>query len=133
MEVKTKIVLIEDDPLLMRAYHDALTAEGYAVEIFFNADDALQALIEMPEKPALILSDIMMPHMNGLQLLEKTREYEDLKKIPFFIITSLTQKEHAEKAQSLGAAAYVAKDQHTIKELLEKVSQVVKGGASRPE
>ena len=127
----TKIVIVEDDPLLMRAYHDALVAKGYAVGIFFNADDAYNAIVEMPQKPAVILSDVMMPKMNGLQFLEKIRQSPELKSIPFIVMTSLTQKEHAEKAVSLGASAYLIKDQQTIKELVEKIEEFAKGSPEK--
>ena len=125
-----KIVIAEDDPLLMRAYHDALVAKGYAVVIFFNADDAYKAIVEMPQKPAVILSDVMMPKMNGLQFLEKVRQSPELKSIPFVVMTSLTQKEHAEKALSLGANAYLLKGEDTLKVLVAKVEEIIRPQAS---
>ena len=120
-----KIVIVEDDPLLMRAYHEAIAAKGFTIEMFFNADDAYRAVSEMPKKPALILSDIMMPKMNGLQFLEKIHDSVELKKIPFVVITSLTQKEHAEKALALGAVAYLVKEQCTMKDLVAKIEEHV--------
>ncbi len=118
-----KIVIVEDDPLLMRAYHDAVSASGFTVEMFFNADDAYRALLQMSQKPALILSDIMMPRMNGLQFLEKVRNSAELKHIPFIVNTSLKQQEHEEKALSLGASAYLVKEECTMKELVEKIAE----------
>lgn len=118
-----KVVIVEDDPLLVRAYHEALTAKGFEVETFFNAEDAYSAIREMRQKPGMILTDIMMPKMNGLQFLEKLQESPVLRKIPVIVMTSLSQVEHAEKARSLGAVAYLVKDQHTMKEMVEKVEE----------
>ena len=121
-----KVVLAEDDPLLVRAYHEALTAKGFDVDTFFNAQDAYSAASEMSEKPDVIITDIMMPQMNGLQFLEKLKQTPALEKIPVIVMTSLSQVEHAEKARALGAATYFVKDQHSIKELVEKVEELAK-------
>ncbi len=120
-----KIVIAEDDPLLSRVYQDALTKAGYAVELFYNGEDALHALQNMPVKPNIILSDVMMPKMSGLELLEKLRASEELKIIPFVLITNLAQKEYAEKGLGLGAIAYLVKGQYTLKELAEKIHEFV--------
>jgi CheY-like chemotaxis protein len=118
-----KIVIVEDDPLLMRAYHDALVAEGYTVESFFNADEAYAAVQAAAEKPALILSDIMMPKTNGLQFLEMIRASE-MKDVPFILITSLAQQEHQNKAHALGVSAYLVKEEITIKDLIQKIKEL---------
>ena len=120
-----KIVIAEDDPLLMRVYQEALTKAGYIVDIFFNGEDAYRAINEMKEKPTLIMSDVMMPKMNGLELLGKLRESAELKKIPFVLITNLAQEKFANEGLANGAIAYLVKGQYTMKELVEKVKEFV--------
>ena len=130
-----KIVIAEDDPLLMRVYEEALTRGGYKVETFFNGEDAYRAISEAQEKPALIISDVMMPKMSGLQLLEKLRASEELKKIPLVLITNLAQKEYAEKGLANGAIAYLVKGQYTLKELMEKINEfiTIRTGSAMPQ
>ena len=122
---KVKMVIVEDDPLLMRVYQEAFSKRGYEVETFFNGEDAYEALDKMEEKPTMILSDIMMPRMNGLELLGKLRESPELKKIPFILSTNLAQKEFAEKGLAMGAITYLVKGQYTIKELVDKIDELI--------
>jgi CheY-like chemotaxis protein len=124
-EGNIKIVIAEDDPLMTRVYQEALMKAGYVVETFFNGQDALHALQDMKVKPNLIMSDVMMPKMSGLELLEKLRASEELKTIPFVLITNLAQKEYAEKGLALGAIAYLVKGQYTLKELAEKIHEFI--------
>lgn len=126
MEKKTpKIVIAEDDPLLTRVYQEALQSKGYTVECFFNGEEALSAIKEMEEKPTLILSDMMMPKMNGLELLQKLREIPELKKIPLILITNLAQEKYATQGLSLGAIAYLIKGEYTMKELVDKIEEFI--------
>ena len=120
-----KIVIVEDDPLLIRVYQEALTKKGYNVETFFNGQDAYNALRDMKERPTLIMSDMMMPKMSGLELLTKLRESDELKKIPFVLITNLAQMSYAEKGISQGAIAYLVKGQYTMKELVDKIEEFI--------
>lgn len=122
---KIKVVLVEDDPLIMRVYQEALQDRGYEVEVFFNGSDAYAALEKMEKKPLLIISDIMMPQMNGIELLEKLRAIPELKPIPVVFITNLAQMDLAKKGLSLGAIAYLVKGQYTLKELVTKIEEYI--------
>ncbi len=118
---RIKIVVAEDDPLVMRGYQEAFEKAGFEVHAYFNGEDALKALGEMSEKPSIIMSDMMMPKMNGLELLENVRSNPELTAIPFMLVTSLGQEELATKGLGLGAVAYLIKGKDTLKELVEKV------------
>lgn len=121
-----KIVIVEDDPLLMRVYQEAFSRKGYVVEVFFNGEDAYEALAKMPEKPVIIVSDVMMPRMNGLELLAKLKESPELKKIPVVLSTNLAQMKYAEKGLELGAITYLVKGQYTMKELVDKIEELIR-------
>lgn len=119
------IAIAEDDPLLMRLYQEAFGDRGYTVVPFFNGEDAFDGLNKMTEKPTIILSDVMMPKMNGLELLEKLHNSPELKTIPFVLSTNLDQMQYADKGLSLGAIAYLVKGQYTMKEIIDKIEEFV--------
>lgn len=122
---QVKIVIAEDDPLLMRLYQQAFELRGYTVEIFFNGEEAYDALLKMPEKPAIVLSDVMMPKMDGLALLQKMKETDALKMIPFVLSTNLADTKYAEKGLALGALAYIVKGEYTPKAFVHKIEELI--------
>jgi len=127
------IVIVEDDPLLMRLYQEAFGDRGYTVVPFFNGEEAYDGLNKMTEKPVLILSDVMMPKMNGLDLLEKLRGSAELKTIPFVLSTNLDQMQYADRGLSLGAIAYLVKGQYTMKEIIDKIEEFIVARRREPE
>ena len=126
----TKILVAEDDPLMVDLYSKALRLYGYNVEMAFNGEDALQKLLAMAEKPTLILSDIMMPKMNGLELLKRLKAEPTLKNIPVVMLTNLAGEQDAQQALLLGAVTYLVKSQYEPKEVVEKLKEIV-GGYTR--
>jgi len=122
---KVKIIIIEDDPLLVRVYQEAFLKRGYEVETFFSGEDAYEALVKMAEKPTVIVSDIMMPGMDGLEFLKKLKESPELKKIPVILSTNLAQVKYAEKGLGMGAIAYLVKGQYTMRELVDKIEDFI--------
>ena len=76
----------------------------------------------MEKKPSVIISDVTMPKMNGLEMLEKIRATPELKDIPVMLITNLPPEQYAAKGLGLGAVAYLAKGKYTMRELVDKVN-----------
>lgn len=122
-----KILLVEDDPLLVDLYSTAFKKFGYEVETSFNGEEGLKKLLETKKKPTIILSDVMMPKMHGLELLAKIKESPDLKKIPVILLTNLGKEEDIKKGLELGAVTYLIKSEYTPKEIVEKVKEVMAG------
>lgn len=120
-----KILIVEDDPLLVGLYEKAFELAGYEVETAFNGKDGLGKLESTDKKPAIILSDVMMPEMNGLELLEKIKASPALKDIPVVMLTNLAGDKDAERALSLGAVTYLVKSQYQPKEVVAKVKELV--------
>jgi len=116
-----KILLIEDDLSLQKAFVDFLKKENYQV---LTANDGLKGLeIAKEEKPNVILLDLILPKMKGLSVLEKIKEDELTKDIPVIILTNLEDPEGIEKAIEKGATAYLIKKDYSLKELLEKIKE----------
>jgi CheY-like chemotaxis protein len=118
-EKKPTIMIVEDDSFVMDIYKTKLSQEGFSVVEAENGTEALKKL--KTTKPDLMLLDIIMPYMDGLEVLKKMKENEDTKNIPVILLTNLSQKEEVDKGMSLGAKDYLIKSHFTPSEVLEKI------------
>lgn len=123
-----KILLIEDEPTIIDIYKTALEAEDFEVEFFKLGKAAFQKLKESKEKdyPDLILLDLVLPDMNGIEVLEKMRKENGLKDIPVFILTNYTSRELKKQGHDLEAEQYITKADFTPKQIVEKVKERLK-------
>lgn len=120
-----KILIIEDDPLMQRMYQKAFAFDGYEV---FVAGDGVEGLEKVrSEKPTLILLDVMMPKMNGLDTLSKIKADPDLKATPVIMLTNLAGSADAEKALSMGAVKYIIKSEQEPKQVVAMVKEILAG------
>ncbi len=126
------IFLIEDDPLMVRMYEKAFKLSGYEVEMAFDGEEALAKLEAAKSKPTLILLDIMMPKLNGLEVLRRLKQDANLKNIPVIMLTNLAGEADAEKALGLGAVLYLVKSQYEPRQIVDKVKEII-GGYARKE
>ncbi|MBI2591573.1 MAG: response regulator [Candidatus Brennerbacteria bacterium] len=125
-----KILIVDDDPLLVRLYEKAFRLAKYETETAFNGEEALNKLKSMPSKPTLILLDVMMPKVNGLELLSKIKENPDLKELPVIMLTNLAGDKDAEEALLRGAITYMVKSKYQPKEVVLKVKEIMSGYAA---
>lgn len=122
--MKKIILLVDDDPLIIRMYQNKLKREGYQVRTAFNGGEALLQLRK--EKPDLILLDVMMPKMNGVETLRALKEDPKTKKIPVIILTNLGDNpEDIEGAKKLGALDYLVKSEISLRQLSERVRKAI--------
>jgi DNA-binding response OmpR family regulator len=112
-----KITIIEDDLAIAQMYRLKFEAEGYKVEIAENGKLGLGLAEQM--KPDLILLDLMMPEMNGDEMLEKMRATDWGKNIPVIILTNVGEQEAPDKLKSLHVRAYIVKAEMTPKQVAE--------------
>lgn len=114
-----KILLIEDDPDILKLYTDKLTFEGH--EVIHTMDGREGLLKAKKERPDLILLDIMLPKgMNGFDVLEEIRMDKDISSIPVIVLTNLdTEQEVADK---VGADDYLVKANTELSDLVEKIN-----------
>jgi len=116
---KPSILLVEDDPLLVTMYKTKFTHEGFDILIANDGQTGLKMAME--EEVDLILLDIMMPRLSGIDLLEALRNTPKGKKIPVIIATNLSGEEDKQKAQKLGVNDYLIKVNITPTELVSKI------------
>lgn len=120
-----KILIIEDDRALGKAYHDVLTKNGYNVTLVEDASAALSLL--KSDGIELILLDIMLPGtMNGFDLLAYVKRDEKLKSIPVIIMSNLDSEKQT--GLDLGAIDYFVKANMDIPTLIEKIKSHVPPG-----
>lgn len=116
---KKKIMIVEDDTFVMDIYQTKLSQEGFDI---ISAVDGVEAIKKLEtETPDLILLDIVMPYMGGMEVLKKIKEDEKTKKIPVVLLTNLSQKEDIDLGLGLGASDYLIKSHFTPSEVLEKI------------
>lgn len=112
------LLIVEDDPAMLVALRDILESAGYSVKTAENGQDALEALREI--RPALILSDIAMPVMDGFELLEAVRRRPIGATIPFIFLTARGTREDIITGKTLGVDDYITKPV-TSRELLAAI------------
>lgn len=120
-----KILIIEDDPLMSRLYEKIFKFEGFEVELAADGQEGLEKV--RTGKPTLILLDIMMPKMNGLQVLEKIKIDQETKSIPVIMLTNLAGQQDAETALTKGAVKYLVKSEYEPKQIANMVKEVLAG------
>lgn len=125
MHAHPKILLVEDDPLFVNLYKIAFEGAGYEVTTAFDGEAGLNALKATDQKPTLVLSDVMMPKLNGMEMIKKMKEEENLKKIPVVLLTNLGGEEDAQRGIAAGAVTYLIKSNYTPKEIVAKVKEIV--------
>lgn len=117
------ILLAEDDVLLVRLYQRKFAHDGFDVRVAMDGQEALLAI--MQEKPDLILLDIMMPKLNGLEVLERLKKNVETKGIPVIVLSNLSRGEDINRALELGAAAYLLKSDTLPSAVVAKVKEVL--------
>ena len=117
-----KILVVEDNELNSKLFCDLLRAHGYVAEPVRDGRDALDRARDF--SPDLIIMDIHLPHVTGMDLIEQIKAEEGLKFIPVMAVTAYAAKGDEEKIRAAGAEAYVSKPISVIK-FVETVSGLI--------
>lgn len=123
MSDKKTILLVEDDVFVSDIYQTKISSEGYEVIL---AENGLEAIKKLEKSiPDLILLDIIMPYMDGMETLRKIKSEEKWKKIPIILLTNLSDKEKIEEALGVGADDFLIKSHFTPSEVISKVNMLL--------
>lgn len=120
-----RILIIEDDLRLSRMYEKILSFEGNQIDIAYDGEEGLKKANE--GKPDLILLDIMMPKMGGIEVLEKLKADQSTKNTPVVMLTSLSDEGQLEEALAKGAAKYIRKGDTDPQQVSEMIRELVGG------
>ena len=114
-----KILLVEDDKFISRAYSDGLTRAGFIVAHAESGRDALS--LATKNKPDLILLDVILPEKNGFEVLEELKMNKDLKNIPVIIMSNLGQEKDKARGKELGAIEYIVKSDYSMQAVINLI------------
>ncbi len=118
------ILIIEDDKFLRELIVQKLIREDYEVSEAVDGEDGIKKIKE--EKPDLVLLDLILPGIDGFEVLSRMKEEPDLSSISVIILSNLGQKEDVERGLKLGAVDYLIKAHFTPGEIIEKIKKVLK-------
>src|SRR6266567_1500595 len=116
-----KILIVEDDFFIRDIYGVRFSQEGFAVTMAENGIVALEKL-EQGLLPDIILLDIIMPGMNGIDALKKIKANDEWKNIPIIMLTNISERERVGESMELGVNDYLIKSHFTPSEVVEKVN-----------
>jgi len=120
---KIKILLIEDDPFLLSMYSTKFELENFKV---ITAEDGEKGLcLAIKEVPDVILLDILLPKMNGFEVLKGLKSNKTTDQIPVILLTNLSQKNEIEQGLMMGAKDYLIKAHFMPSEVVEKIKGVL--------
>jgi len=119
-----KILVVEDNALNIKLFCDLLTAHGHQPEAVLDSRLALDAARTF--KPDLVITDIQLPHVTGLELMELIRKDEDLHDVPIMAVTAYSGVGDDERIRAAGAQAYVSKPISVVR-FAETVEELLAG------
>jgi DNA-binding response OmpR family regulator len=122
-EVKGKILIIEDDRYISKMYQLKLSLEGYDVQVAENGKQGIDKVKEM--MPNVILLDILMPELDGFEVLKIVKSDDVTKDIPVLIMSNLGQEDHIQKGLQMGAIGYIVKSQFTPSKVVDKIKETL--------
>jgi len=118
------ILIIEDDKFLRELIVQKLVKEGFEISEAIDGTEGIKKIKE--EKPALILLDLILPGIDGFEVLVKMKEDPLSASIPVIILSNLGQKEDVERGLKLGAVDYLIKAHFTPGEIITKIKSILK-------
>lgn len=123
MKEEKKILIVEDDSALRGILVEFLEAEGFVVSEASNGEEGVEMIKK--DNPDVILLDIILPKKDGYEVLKEIKADDNTKDIPVILLTNLGSLSDIEKALELGATTYLVKGDYQVKEIIEKVKEVL--------
>lgn len=121
-ETEKTILVVEDNELNMKLFHDLLEAQGYRI---LQTGDGNKAFgIVMDHRPDLILMDIQLPEKSGLDVTKEIKAEPSIRDIPVIAVTAFAMKDDEERIRAAGCDDYLAKP-ISVTEFLDKVKRVL--------
>jgi len=118
-----KILIIEDDPFLSEMYAAKFNQNDFQTEVATDGKSGLAKI--KADKPDLVLLDIVLPKMDGFEILKAIKADPKFKDIPIVLLTNLGQKSEVEKGLSLGADEYIIKAHFTPTAVVAKIKEIL--------
>jgi len=117
-----RILIVEDDRSLVRLYQTKLEKTGYTIHVAYDGEQCFEILGDFT--PDLILLDVILPKIDGFEVLKRLKTDTKTQNIPIILLTNLGQDEDIEKGKKLGAIDYLIKAQFTPSEIVKKIEAI---------
>jgi DNA-binding response OmpR family regulator len=101
------VLLVDDEPAILSATRAGLMDRGFTVEAVGGAEEAIKAIQTL--KPSIVVSDLVMPEINGFELFEEVKKHKEFTKLPFVFLTAVDDYYAKKFGKEIGGAAYVTK------------------------
>ena len=124
---KKKIIILDDDQFLLNMYASKLVKLGIDVDTAETGEKLLEKLKAATTPPDLLLLDIIIPGLSGLETLERIRKENLAPNAKVVMLTNQSTEEDVEKAKSLGIQGYIVKATSTPSEVVEQVTKIMNG------
>jgi two-component system alkaline phosphatase synthesis response regulator PhoP len=125
MENKTKkVLIIDDDQTFQKLLPGKIAELGYSVISSFDGEDGYNKIVN--EKPDLILLDIKMPKVDGIELLKRINLNKDIPKIPILLTSNLSTVDYISEAVTLGVKGYIVKSSESLENIVKEVDSILK-------
>ncbi|MFN4181340.1 MAG: response regulator transcription factor [Candidatus Paceibacteria bacterium] len=119
------ILVIEDDNFLSGLEAKKLKEKGYEVLTAANSDEAFKAILDAKGSVDLVLLDLMLPGVDGFEILRNIRKDEVVGKVPVIVFSNLYEEKDVKEATKLGIANFMVKSNFTLDELIEKIKMLI--------
>ncbi len=119
-----KILIVEDDKFLRELIAKKLLSENYQTIEAKNGEEGIKKITG--EKPDLVLLDLILPGIDGFEVLKQAKENPQTAEIPVIVLSNLGQRDDVEKGLGLGAVDFLIKAHFTPREIIEKIKNVLK-------
>ncbi|OGF23621.1 hypothetical protein A3H09_03515 [Candidatus Falkowbacteria bacterium RIFCSPLOWO2_12_FULL_45_13] len=123
LKEKIKILLVEDDSFLLGMYAAKFELEGFKVIMAEDGEKAIRASLK--ELPDVILLDIILPKLDGFEVLKQLKAEGKTAKIPVILLTNLSQRDEIKRGLEMGAADYLIKAHFMPSEVVEKIKRIL--------
>ena len=126
------ILFIEDDIYISDMLAKYFRDQHYIIECLYDGEEAMQRIGEHEEMASvdIVLLDLLLPNINGFEILKKLKTDPSTKAIPVIIVSNLGDQEHIDEARRLGAVDYIIKANALPRDIVAKVEEVLVGGGT---
>lgn len=119
-----KVLIVEDDPIMLKIYIKKFQLAGFDVDSAQDGEAGLNKVKTI--MPDMVLMDVMLPKLNGIEAMEKAKADPATANVPFLILTNLSTTDDADTAIKKGAIAYIVKSDVTPAQVVVKVKELLK-------
>ena len=127
-EKEIKILLVEDDPLIIDIYKTKFESEGFQVDVADTGEKAIEKALEAAKQGDpydLVVLDIILPYLSGIEVLERLRSFEETKSLKVVMFTNVDASEFQEKAQELGVEEFWVKAYFDPSQVVESIKRIL--------